>query len=405
DAWTLALGHIAARVFFRPLGAFIASLWLRLPLQPLSSHLSLVLVNAANCDLLYLLVGRFRSDIALISAVTFAIAPTTVFVAAWIAACFDAEYVFFGLAALLAALEFWRGGRTFLCLGSVAAFACGLLCKESEIVVLPAMAALWLLDRPRASARRFAILCLGVFAVLGLYAVVRGPALLAIGADGAGGYKFGGLIGAASNAFAYFCWPFAVSQAEISDLLQRNPTIIAFAAVLHAVLILTLALRFGSARALAYLALYFTPLLPVLVISKYETQYTYASGVAISIAMASLFRSRTPWVIGAALLSGLLLWHSATIEAAMYDTGLCQTRARATAMASLRSLAPVGDNVAVFGDDDAPWWVAARAFYQNPFEIGGHTIQLTLVHDNKSAALMFTKDCSVLPSQTNRHAP
>jgi hypothetical protein len=117
-----------------------------------------------------------------------------------------------------------------------------------------------------------------------------------------------------------------------------------------------------------YLIAFFLPLLPVLIISKHETQYTYATSIAVSVALALVWKRSLIFSIPTAAIALILILHGLTIQRTMYETGVCQTRA----LDSLRSALPVairsGPPV-VYAPDNTRWWIMARALYQNTFRL------------------------------------
>ncbi len=71
----------------------------------------------------------------------------------------------------------------------------------------------------------------------------------------------------------------------------------------HLALIGLILWRAGPGWALIYLIAFYATLLPVLPISKYETQYTYASSIALALALALLWERQWFVAIPVALLT------------------------------------------------------------------------------------------------------
>jgi len=103
----------------------------------------------------------------------------------------------------------------------------------------------------------------------------------------------------------------------------------------------------------ARLAFYAT-LLPVLPISKYETQYTYAGSIALAIALALLWERQWFVAVSVALLTLMLVAHGLMIQQRMYFLGFCQTRALETLKAVLPNAAPEAPRAVLIRDEDAP---------------------------------------------------
>jgi hypothetical protein len=104
----------------------------------------------------------------------------------------------------------------------------------------------------------------------------------------------------------------------------------------------------------ARLAFYAT-LLPVLPISKYETQYTYAGSIALAIALALLWERQWFVAVSVALLTLMLVAHGLMIQQRMYFLWLCQTRALEALKAVLKDGGPEAPRAVLIRDEDALW--------------------------------------------------
>jgi hypothetical protein len=394
--WDLFLADYRHSPFFRPLGTVIISAALRLPLQPFASHAALVLLQSLSCCLLFFLVRLFRPDRAFAAALLFAVMPGTAYAAGWIAAFFDLQFTFFALGSLAAGVAFWRGGHRLWLAVSIAAFAAGLLCKEPAVTIPLAGLVLAFVDRTRAAPRRVAILGAAAAGVAVIYAALRLPALLHVGETGGGGYGFGSFAMVVKNAMAYFVFPFAPRLAEITTFSVRNWVGDLLPVAAHGLLLALLWIRYGKSAPVLYLLAFFLPLLPVLIISKFETQYTYATSVAISVALALVWQKSPVFAVPTIAVALILMFHSYIIQRTMYQTGVCQTRALATLQAVLPSAMRSGPPV-VYGPDDTPWWVMARALFQNSFPVDGKDVSVAFAHQPAGATMQFLHDCSVVP--------
>ena len=325
--WGFGLADIEHSTFYRPLGAALASIALRLPMQPFASHAALVFVQSLSCCALYLLVRDFRPDRAFAAALLFAAMPGTAFAAGWIAAFFDVLFTFFVMCSLYAAAAFWRRGHWGWAVASTLAYLAGLLSKEPALTAPLAALILLYCDRARADFRRVAVLWASIAAVTLLYAALRIPVLMRVGGTNAnGGYTFGNLDNIARNALAYFVFPFVVPNYEIGGILNHGLAIVGLAVALHLVLLGVLWMRCGKTAPALYLAAYFLPLLPVLVISKYETQYIYAALAATSVALAFAWKGRSMSSYAIVGLGILAILHGLFIQKRMYPA--CAKRAR-----------------------------------------------------------------------------
>ncbi|MGO9306542.1 MAG: glycosyltransferase family 39 protein [Candidatus Korobacteraceae bacterium] len=399
--WGFGLSSLRNSPFFRPLGAPAISLALRLPLQPFTSHAALVFLQSLNCCLLYLLVRAFRPDRALAAAILFAIMPGTAFAAGWIAAFFDLQFTFFALCSFAAAIKFWRRRDWIWGILSVAGFAAGLLCKETAIVIPLGAAVLAVCDRARADLRRVAMLGGAAAGITLIYALLRLPALIRIGTTGVGGYAFGKLATFGTNALSYFGFPFAIRMTEITGFSDQSWREILIPIVIHAVLVGFLWVRCGKSAPFLYLIAYFLPLLPVLIISKYDTHYFYASSIAMSVALALMWGPRLSYAIPTIALGALLVLHGFRIQYSMYVTGACQTRALQTTAAVLPLVNSSGAPI-VYASDSTPWWVLAGALHGRVFHVDGRNMSVVLSHHGDGASLQFSADCDVTLADQSR---
>ena len=178
--------------------------------------------------------------------------------------------------------------------------------------------------------------------------------------SGEGGYRFGDGLQVLKNLVAYFGFPFAPRPfgpgiVEIQAFPFWDTRQVLRLILPHLVLIGLILWRAGPIWALIYLIAFYATLLPVLPISKYETQYTYAGSIALAIALALVWERQWLVAVPVALLTLILVAHGLTIQQQMYRTGICQTRALETLKAVLKDTAPDAP-LAVLVRDDTPWW-------------------------------------------------
>ena len=166
----------------------------------------------------------------------------------------------------------------------------------------------------------------------------------------------------------------------------------------HLVLVGLILRRAGPRWALIYLIAFYATLLPVLPISKYETQYTYAGSLALAIALALIWERQWFVAVPVALLTLILVAHGLMIQQRMYYLGGCQTRTLETLEAVLKDTAPEAPLAVLIRDDDAPWWVigvVVRAVHDNSFPLRGELVTVSVTHDPDKAGMVFHPDCSV----------
>jgi len=399
--------------FFRPLGAVAISAVLRFPLQPFGAHVSSVFLQSLNCCLLYLLVNKFWPDRAIVAALLFAVMPGTAFAVGWVGALFDLLFVLFSLVSLGAAISFWRGGHWGLVFLSCIAFAAGLLCKEVAIIVPLAAAVIAGCDHARAEPRRLAVLSIGAVVVILIYALLWLPTLLRIGTGSVGGpewlgdYAFGSISTVTKNVLALFGFPFTIRTTEIIGYEDQSLGLILESTVPHLLLVFLLWCRYGRAASFLYLMAYFLPLLPVLIISKHETQYIYASSIAISVALALVWAPRLVYAVPTIALVVILALHGLRIQRYMYITGACQTRVLLTTAAVLPFVKASSPLIA-YGAANTPA-AAVRALTDRTFYVDDRERRVVFSRRAEGASLNVSKDCDVTliahlqPPENNPH--
>lgn len=392
--WSFGLGSLETSPFYRLLGASLISASLRLPLQPFSAHGLEALLAIATACLLYGVVRLFRPDRAFAAAILFMLMPGFAYSVGWIAAGFDVEYTFFGAACLLCALRVWREGGARWAALSLAAFVCALGCKETALCIPICAALVAFIDRDRVDARRGLALAGGAVIAIAVYFGLRGGALLHLGQTGGGGYRFGNIGQAFVNAAAYFGFPFTFGMVEIgsSPIFDLSRAIQRLGP--HVLLIGLIVWRAGPKWALLYIAGYCAPLLPVLAISKFETQYAYATSIPLALALALLWRREWSAAAPVAALTVALIWRALSIQVSMYETGACQTRALET-LAAILPYAPAGQPPSVLMSRDTPWPVLSRSLHDNSFPLGGTFVAVAATFQPEGASMVFHGDCRV----------
>ena len=151
------------------------------------------------------------------------------------------------------------------------------------------------------------------------------------------------------NALAYFAYPFFVTANEHFAGAGSGDLSFRLALAAHLALIVLIALAARPAWALAYVAAYVWPLLPVIAISAFGAHYLYASGAAMALGLAAVLaaawrnRRLVLGVAGIALVAPLVL-HQSGVQRYMYETGRCQ----ASVSTSLRIVAAQNPDLRVF---------------------------------------------------------
>jgi hypothetical protein len=400
--WSFGLGSFTTSPFFRLLGTILISMSLRLPLQPVGAHLTDVLLSIATACLLYLAVALFRPDRALPAAILFMLMPGFAYSAGWVAAGFDIQFTFWGLVYILCAVIYWRGGHPLHLIAGLVALVIALGCKETALSIPICAALVLFVDRHRIDRRRVAILAVLTGGPVVVYLALGATRIVRMSVSGEGGYRFGDGLQVLKNLVAYFGFPFAPGPfgpgiVEIQAFPFWDTRQVLRLIAPHLVLIGLILWRAGLRWVLIYLIAFYATLLPVLPISKYETQYTYAGSLAIAIALALVWERQWLVAVPVALLTLILVAHGLTIQQQMYRTGICQTRALETLKAALKDTAPDAP-LAVLVRDDTPLWVIAviaRAVHDNSFPLRSEFVKVSVTHDPDKAGMVFHTDCSV----------
>jgi hypothetical protein len=392
--WSFGLGNFTTSPFFRLLGTIFISASLRLPLQPVGAHLTEVLLSIATACLLYRAVALFRPGRALAAAILFMLMPGFAYSSAWVAAGFDLQFTFLGVVYILCAVKYWRGGHLLYLIVGVVAFVIALGCKETALSIPICAALVVFIDRDRIDRRRVVILAAFTGGLVVIYLALGATRIVRMSVSGEGGYRFGDGLQVLKNLLAYFGFPFAPKIVEIQAFPFWDTRQVLRLILPHLVLIGLILWRAGPRWALIYLIAFYATLLPVLLISKYETQYTYAGSLALAMALALVWERQWLVAVLVALLTLILVAHGLTIQQEMYRTGICQTRALETLKAVLKDTAPEAP-LAVLVRDDTPWWVIARAVHDNSFPLRGELVKVSVTHDSDKAGMVFNTDCSV----------
>ena len=395
DPWGLGLANVAYSPFYRPLGTALISLILHLPGQPLIAHAALALVQAGNGVLLFLLLHPWLRARALAAAVLFSLTPMAAFATGWVAAFFDLSCVGFSLAALILARRAWRDGGLGWMFGAAGCFGAALLCKETALVAAPALAAAAWMDRRVVRRRPLIILAALVGLLLASYLSLRLPVLLRMaGQKSSGGYAFGGFDAIWHNMRAYLVFPFAPWALEIQNV-DDNRTVLTLGMAAHALLLALLAGRYGWRAPFLYLAVFLLPLVPVLAISKHETQYSYATSLALAAGLVAAYGGRWLERLLCLGLVGLVIVHCGVVQAQMHRTGACQS----AALASLRPIVadlPADAPILIEAPDSTPWYVLVRLLNGNARYLAKAGIRATVSANAPAATLRMLPDCRVV---------
>jgi hypothetical protein len=391
--WSFGLGSFTQSPFFRLLGTIVISASLRLPVQPVGAHFVETTIGIASACFLYRAVSLFRPDRALASAILFMAMPGFAFDVGWVGAGFDVQFTFWGVISVLCGILYWRGGRPWLLAASAVAFAAAMGCKETAMAIPICAAIVMWVDYKNVDRRRAGWLIGVIAVVVVLYFGLNAKRLIFTSAAGSGGYALGDRWLFLRHIAPYFGFPFAYKMPEISNFPIGDAGAAFLLCLPHILLVAVILLRAGPKWAVIYILAFYATLLPVLPISKFETQYGYAPSIALAIALAVTWSRRLIVGIPITALAAILVFHAFFIQKAMYETGACQTRAVDTLRSSVQS-AMTFDNPVILVSDDAPWWILVRVTVNRIF-VANHMLTASVTKDAAKANMAFHPDCSV----------
>jgi hypothetical protein len=373
--WQLTLegGH----GFFRPVGAVL--IWASVNLLPQVqwTHAGSVLLHTLNALLFWHILNRLKHPRPLAAGLLFVVSPMAAYSVGWTAALFDIGWVGMGLVAWALMIPSANSKtpqvrNALACLAYVAA----LLFKETALVI-PILLGGWVWLQGHA-ARRLHTVPLGLMgAITVIYLALRLWSLQGLAQGASGGYGLASPADLGLHLTAYWAFPLAIHVPEVQSVLtQLSLRGVVTLAVLH--LFLAAWLTGQPRRLVAYVALYFVPLGPVLLIQKHETQYLY--GTALTSAMLLTQWANGPW---ASRLIALTLvvsaMHTHAIHRFFRKDGVCQHRF----LSSLNTMnwTTRADQVIGFQmADGGRWWVIRRALVHAPVLVA-HRIRPTWLED------------------------
>ena len=386
--------------FFRPTGVAVLMGVMRHEELPFIPHLVMVVLHGMNCALLYCLFRNESRRLALVAALLFAVSPLAMYAVGWVAAIFDLLVTMFALLTVLSVRSFVRTGRSTRLL-AVFIFTVLALCSKETAVVMPAVAVLGLWPAGYRTSPGRAWVATGTIVFTWLaFMLFRSSALLDAAAGSSGGYKAGFGPNVIDNLRVYVGYPFAPGIFDVGNIVFLSVAALACSIVALALVFFLTAVAAGWRRSLSLIVIFLLPLLPVLILTKHETQYLYASSIGLSLALAScLVHGGRVVRLGAVILGALLVIHAAREQDYMYQSGACQTRLISDldtyAHFSATSDGPPAQPV-ILPAGDAPWWVLANVAFHWDF---WNKSAIPGITDSASKAnLIMTKSCHLVPN-------
>ena len=329
---------LSFRTPVRPLGFIqqgLTAYWMKT--TPQFAHLFDVILHAVVAIIFFkvLVIAHMRRNTALLASLIFSVSPLTALATGWSAASFDQWYALFALLAVgttIAIMQTGLSGWKLLIVGLCSSAA--ILSKETALMLPLAMAGgatgyrihggekiLW---------RRMLPVCCIAAVPIAIYMAVRFPALLRSMQQHSDGAYALGLRNVLPNILGYLEFPFIPRLGEMVSIVFVAQPARHAALLVHAVLILMIAIGANWKAAVAYVFAYGVFLLPVIAIANTGSHYLYASGFGLSAALAWLITvprkkplGKIVALFGVACLCITLL-HSYYLQTEIYNDGVCQ---------------------------------------------------------------------------------
>jgi hypothetical protein len=215
------------------------------------------------------------------------------------------------------------------------------------------------------SRARAAAVLLASLAPVAAYLAFRWPALEASvsGSASAPNYAIsaGGVI---PRLEIYLAYPFLRNLADAGGAGLIPGAYLAFGVLAHVALVWALRAVYGTRTAAIYLACYIVPLAPILFIAGIGSHYLYASGAALSTAMALLlvhaWKSKKRLLqCFLVLLVLVLASHSQRNQMFIYSIGRCMNRAMTSLEAKHLAMGRPA-RIRIEADKDAPVHILQR---------------------------------------------
>ncbi|MDO9148514.1 MAG: hypothetical protein Q7U52_12810 [Hydrogenophaga sp.] len=270
-------------------------------------------------------------SLGLLAAFLFIINPMTTLATAWSAALMDRLYIIFGLLALLAADQYIKKNGNLLNLLYIFVFSSLAIFSKETAIILPGLLLLFLIiDLNTIKLPNFWHAMAAWTAPVITFILLRLPAIIAsFGQPKISAYK-ASLDNAPEGVLVYIAYPFLPTLTEANNWIFQSSGAVIFAVFLHALLLITLLRVFGYKAAVAYCIFYLMFLLPVLMIPIKAAHYMYASGLALSLAVAAvLLQTSNLFIYRVITIVGIfvLLAHTMALQVFVYRLGSCMTRA------------------------------------------------------------------------------
>jgi len=387
--------------FFRPLGYQFLELTIFYGKLPFMAHCLNVIIHGLVCIGVYVLIKELSDQRrAVAAACIFAVSPLAAFSVGWVVAIYDILVTGFIVLALISVLRIAVTGSK-LWLGVLVLATTGAILSKETWIILPLF--IFTLSLTQHGRERriifFSSIALGFIALL--YLCIRLPGLTSIGLGQSGGYGLSIGKNVFNNLIAYISFPFSPLTIEVIGF-ESQASIINFVVPL---MILFSALIAGiyatSLRAVALGAIFFIGyLLPVIFITKHESQYLYGAGVPFSMLIAVLvcdLKRILNRVVGV-ILCAILVAHTLVIDINLYITGQCQT----SILNSLNTLFPNSINttssrfplIPIAPNQDTRWWILARAIHNNKNSSDARGL-VVFTEKKNDAQLIFNQQCLI----------
>jgi hypothetical protein len=360
-------GESDSHGFLRPLGAWLIWLAVNAAPSPQLAHAVSVVAHALNALLLRrcLISAGHRHPLA--ASVLFVVSPLAAYSVGWTSALFDIGWVGMGLMIWWVMLQSHdRVGKLWQVALASTLYVAALLFKETAVTI-PLMLATWVVSQPRAKRRPHFAALATLIAITVVYLGLRLLSLHGLAEGGAGGYGRASIQDLGHHLITYWVYPLAVTTSEVQQVGAFFKTRDLIALALAHLSLVYMATGWRLRRLLAYVLLYFLPLLPVLLIHKHETQYLYASAVTTSVLLTLWADTLGVKLLLAAIAAGAAV-HTVSVHRFFQLDGRCQSSFLKD-LGTINWQAHQGETVHFQVAREGRWWVIYRTLVHAPILI------------------------------------
>lgn len=386
--------HWSGGLFYRPVGLAIIRTGLLLGFEyPFIPHLLSVSAHGLFVVICYLVLLRyFDRNISLLTALLVSIIPTSMHAVGWVVGLYDVLLSLFIASSVLFYHKYLDARNGVYLVVSVLFVLASAGTKETWVIIPVYYFFLAYVNYEK----RKPWLLYGVFisVLVVLYIYLRFDALF--GSNNiASHYNEAGIYKVIDNIYSYSAFPFFFDASEVGILNIARISLFSLLSLVgfySLYLYLSIKSTYCLKMAFVSIGLYFTYLIPVLIISGKGGQYLYGSGIGLGLLLAIIYFTGKLGKIVVSLAAAVLVLHSFNMQINFYDTAVCQNKSLLELQGGNMKSGHIGsDVVGVYSERGAPWWVAARVFhYINRVD---RNANYEMVKDIKAADYLFTPEC------------